>query len=262
MKIIGHRGSSSDAPENTLESLNLAWEQGAFAAECDIQRTYDGRLVLMHDVSTKRTALGDVDFLIEQTEWKLLKELDVGSWKGEEWRGVKIPLLEDVLRAIPEGKQLYVEVKSGDANHGVDSQLIVDIGHIMENEAISHDKITFICFDHDFLNRLKRRLPLYNAYYLTTYAKFPGRWPDVRDKEELEMYIRRALENGIDGLDMENSPVISRDWVKTIHDNALKIAVWSYSRDDTLENALRYRDIGVDFLATDAPFTILQGIEP
>ena len=38
-KIVGHRGASENAPENTLESLKLAWEHGAYAAECDIIRT-------------------------------------------------------------------------------------------------------------------------------------------------------------------------------------------------------------------------------
>jgi glycerophosphoryl diester phosphodiesterase len=262
MKIVGHRGASKDAPENTLKSLTLAWEQGAYAAECDIIRTHDGKLVLMHDDSTKRTALNGVDLVVEQADWKDLHKLDVGSWKGENWKGVKIPLLEDVLCAIPDGKNLYIEVKSGGANRGADPRVIDDLELLMDKEKISPEKITFICFDHDFLNRLKIRLPRYNAYYLTTFAVFPGTWPDVRNEAELEMFIRNALENDIDGLDMENSSVITKEWVEKIHDKALKVAIWSYGRDDTLENAVRYRDSGVDFLTTDMPAAVLQGLEP
>ncbi len=262
MKIVGHRGASADAPENTLESMKLAWEQGAYAAECDIIRTHDGKLILMHDDSTKRTALDGVDLLVEHTDWTDLKKLDVGSWKGKKWKGVKIPLLEDVLRAIPDGNHLYIEVKSGNTNLGADSRVINDLESIMEKEKISPEKITFICFDHDFLNRLKKRVPRYHVYYLTTYARFFGRWPDVRNEAELETYIREALENGIDGLDMENSAVITGEWVKKIHDKALKVAIWSYGKDDTLENALRYKEIGVDFLTTNMPATILQGLDP
>ncbi len=262
MKIVGHRGASDKAPENTLESLKLAWGQGAYAAECDIIRTHDGKLVLMHDDSTKRTALDGVDLLIEQADWNDLKKLDVGSWKGEKWRGVKIPLLEEVLCAIPDGNHLFIEVKSGGTNLGADSRVIDDLQKLMEKEKIPSEKITFICFDHDFLNRLKKRLPTYNAYYLTAFAEFPGTWPEVRKEVELDVYIQKALENGIDGLDMENSPVITKEWVKKIHGVALKVAIWSYSQDDTLENALRYKDIGVDFLTTNMPATILQGLYP
>jgi len=262
MELVGHRGASADAPENTLEALKLAWEQGAYAAECDIIRTHDGKLVLMHDDSTKRTALSGVDLLVEQTNWSDLQKLDVGSWKGEQWKGVKIPLLEEVLRAIPDGNHLYIEIKSGHTNRGADSRVIDELETLMEQEKIPPLKITFICFDHDFLNRLKTRLPHYHAYYLTSFVEFPGTWPDVRTEAELETYIREALNNGIDGLDMENSPVITREWVKRIHDKALKVAIWSYSKDDTLKNALRYRDSGVDFLTTDMPARMLQGLDP
>jgi glycerophosphoryl diester phosphodiesterase len=262
MKIIGHRGASEDAPENTLESVKLAWEQGAYAAECDIIRTHDGKLVLMHDDSTKRTALGGVDLVVEHTAWKDLKKLDVGSWKGEKWKGVKIPLLEEVLRAIPDGKHLYIEVKSGNTNRGAESRVIDDLENLIGKEKISPEKITFICFDHDFLNRLKKRLPRYSVYYLTSFVEFPGTWPEVRSEAELELYIREAHNNGIDGLDMENSSVITEEWVRKIHDKELKVAIWSYGEDDTIENARRYKDIGIDFLTTNMPAAILQGLDP
>ncbi|MBF0443935.1 MAG: glycerophosphodiester phosphodiesterase [Oligoflexales bacterium] len=216
MKIIGHRGASEDAPENTLESLKLAWEQGAYGAECDIIRTRDGKLVLMHDDSTKRTALGGVDLIVEKTDWHELKDLDVGSWKSEKWKGVKIPLLLDVLRAIPEGKHLYIEIKSGDTNLGSDPRVIDELENLMKAEKVAPEKITFICFDHKFINSLKNRLPGYSAYYLTTFVEFPGKWPDVRSDAELQTYIDAAARNGVNGLDMENSTVITREWVKKI----------------------------------------------
>jgi glycerophosphoryl diester phosphodiesterase len=258
MEIVGHRGASDDAPENTLESLMLAWEQGAYAAECDIILTRDEELVLMHDDSTRRTALNGIDLVVEQTDWEELKKLDVGSWKGEKWSGVKIPLLKDVLGAIPEGKHLFIEIKTGDTNLGADVRVIEFLAALIEKEKISSEKITFICFDHDFLNRLKKRLPHYKAFYLTTFEPFPGKWPDVRNEQELEMYINKALGNGIDGLDMENSPVITKEWVERIHNSGLKVCIWSYGKDDTTENARRYRGIGIDFLTTNMPAKILQ----
>lgn len=260
MKIVGHRGASEDAPENTLEALQLAWEQGAYAAECDITRTRDGKLVLMHDDSTKRTALGGVDLLVEGTDWDELKDLDVGSWKDPKWQGVKIPRLEEVLRAIPAGRHLYIEIKSGKTNRGADAWVLTELENLLAREPVAPEKITFISFDHDFLNRLKKRLPDYNAYYLTTYRKFSGKWPEVRNEGELEKYLREALANGIDGLDLESSSVIRKEWVQKIHDQGLKVAIWSYRQDDTLEKALRYQELGVDFLTTNTPAAILSGL--
>src|SRR5205085_1574875 len=51
--IVAHRGASHDAPENTLPSFKLGWEQGADADELDIYLTKDGRIVVLHDKSTK-----------------------------------------------------------------------------------------------------------------------------------------------------------------------------------------------------------------
>lgn len=260
MKIIGHRGASADAPENTLESLQLAWEQGAYGAECDIIRTRDGKLVLMHDDSTRRTAWGGVDLFVEATDWSDLKDLDVGSWKDPKWQGVKIPLLAEVLRAIPEGRHLYVEIKSGEANRGADARVLDDLENLLAQEEIAPEKITFISFDHDFLNRLKKRLPGYNVYYLTTYLKFPGKWPAIRSAGALEKYLQDAQANGIDGLDLESSAVITKEWVKKIHARGLKVAIWGYSQDDTLENARRYQEMGVDFFTTNTPASILSGL--
>jgi glycerophosphoryl diester phosphodiesterase len=258
MKIIGHRGASQDAPENSLESMQLAWEQGAYAAECDIIRTRDGRLVLMHDDSTKRTARNGEDLLVEESAWHDLKDLDVGSWKDPKWEGVKIPLLEEVLHAIPDGKNLYIEIKSGNTNHGADERVIDDLEELMTKDAVAPEKITFICFDHNFLNHLKKRLPRYNACYVTSYIAFPGRWPEVRKLRELESYIDAARANDIDGLDLESSSVINGEWVKKIHDAGLKVTIWSYAKDDTLENARRYQEMGVDFLTTNTPSKILS----
>ena len=54
VEIIGHRGASFDAPENTLASVNLAWKQNADAVEIDIYLSRDGHIVAVHDETTKR----------------------------------------------------------------------------------------------------------------------------------------------------------------------------------------------------------------
>lgn len=49
IKLQAHRGVSTEAPENTLEALRTAVEQGYFSAEIDISVTRDGQFVLLHD---------------------------------------------------------------------------------------------------------------------------------------------------------------------------------------------------------------------
>ena len=49
MLVIGHRGASAAAPENTPEAFRLAAAMGADAVELDVRRARDGSLVVHHD---------------------------------------------------------------------------------------------------------------------------------------------------------------------------------------------------------------------
>ncbi|MBR5312827.1 MAG: family 43 glycosylhydrolase [Clostridia bacterium] len=56
MKYIAHRGASLIKQENTVESLVCGAELGAFAVECDIRMTADGRFIIFHDPDLARIA--------------------------------------------------------------------------------------------------------------------------------------------------------------------------------------------------------------
>ncbi|MGI9644847.1 MAG: glycerophosphodiester phosphodiesterase, partial [Ilumatobacteraceae bacterium] len=49
MLIIGHRGASRAAPENTPDAFATADRMGADGVELDVRRSPDGRLVVFHD---------------------------------------------------------------------------------------------------------------------------------------------------------------------------------------------------------------------
>src|SRR5262245_50254296 len=108
-KIIAHRGASHDAPENTLAAINLAWQQRADAVEIDVRLSKDGRLVAIHDPTTKRTCC--VNHKVSDLTLAELKALDAGQWKGNRWAGEKIPTLYEVLETVPKGKNLVIELK-------------------------------------------------------------------------------------------------------------------------------------------------------
>ena len=54
MKYIAHRGASLIRQENTVESLVCGAELGAYAVECDIRVTADGRYIIFHDPDLAR----------------------------------------------------------------------------------------------------------------------------------------------------------------------------------------------------------------
>src|SRR3954447_14069494 len=104
IEIIGHRGASHDAPENTLASFRLGWAQGADANELDIRLTRDAQVVVFHDVTTRR--ITGLDLPVAAQTLAQLQALDAGGWKDAAWAGEKIPALADVFATVPEGKRL------------------------------------------------------------------------------------------------------------------------------------------------------------
>ena len=110
-RIVAHRGASVDAPENTMAAFRRAWELGAEAIELDVRLSRDGAVVVIHDEDTRRTA--GVDKLVSEQTLAELRALDAGSWRGPTFRGERIPTLAEVLAALPPGRTVHVEIKSG-----------------------------------------------------------------------------------------------------------------------------------------------------
>jgi glycerophosphoryl diester phosphodiesterase len=116
--VLGHRGASADAPENTLASFTRALAEGADGVELDAWRCATGEVVVIHDEETTRTC-GE-RLTVPDAPLAALRRLDAGSWKGARFRGERIPLLREVLEALP-GAVVNVELKgrAGRADRGL-----------------------------------------------------------------------------------------------------------------------------------------------
>jgi glycerophosphoryl diester phosphodiesterase len=100
--VLGHRGFRARYPENTLLAFQKALDNRADGVECDIQKTADGRFVVIHDPTTDRvTGAGGT---VAKTLFKDLRRLDAGS-------GERIPELSELLEALPPGSYLDLELK-------------------------------------------------------------------------------------------------------------------------------------------------------
>jgi glycerophosphoryl diester phosphodiesterase len=88
--VVGHRGDSFHAPENTLEAAALALEAGADGWEIDVQLTRDEIPVLLHDPSLVRTTdvakrfrsdpRARTGFRVSEFDLAEVLSLDAGSW--------------------------------------------------------------------------------------------------------------------------------------------------------------------------------------
>jgi glycerophosphoryl diester phosphodiesterase len=100
--VLGHRGFRARFPENTLLAFQKALAFGAEGVECDLQKTADGRFVIIHDETVDRVSgqSGNVGAM----SFEALRRVDVGS-------GERIPSLEELLEALPRGSYLDLELK-------------------------------------------------------------------------------------------------------------------------------------------------------
>ena len=106
------------APENTIPALEFAVKQGADGIEIDIRRTLDGHFVLYHDDWLPDT-LGPL-VKIEDLTLAEARRLDVGSRWGKRWKGLRVPLLKDVLRFAKQNQLLlFYDIKT----QGIDDEL-------------------------------------------------------------------------------------------------------------------------------------------
>lgn len=101
--VLGHRGYRARYPENTLLAFSKALEYGADGIECDIQKSADGRYVVIHDATVDRTSNGGGE--VAGMRFDELRLLDFG-------RGERILDLPELLAAIPADRYLDLELKA------------------------------------------------------------------------------------------------------------------------------------------------------
>ncbi|MFD3503153.1 glycerophosphodiester phosphodiesterase family protein [Streptomyces sp. NPDC058676] len=134
--VIAHRGASAYAPENTLAAVDKAAGLGIDWVENDVQRTKDGRLVVLHDDNLRRTT--DVEEVFpDRAPWKVrdftaaeIACLDAGSWFGPAYAGARVPTLEQYVRRVEVHHQkLLLEIKNPDLYPGIERQTLEVLGN-------------------------------------------------------------------------------------------------------------------------------------
>lgn len=97
-----------------MAAFKLAREMGMPGVELDVHLTSDGKLAVIHDHNTAR--IGGAALEVERSTWKELCALDVGSWKGSEWKGERLIELRELFEEFGEAFYYDVELKSNIAS--------------------------------------------------------------------------------------------------------------------------------------------------
>jgi glycerophosphoryl diester phosphodiesterase len=138
--VVGHRGNSAHAPENTLESFDQAVALGVDALEFDVRLTADGQVVVHHDPTVARTTGGAG--VVASLTLDQIRALDAGARFTRDGgatypyraRGIRVPTLDELLERHAD-TPLLIEIKTPTASeptrrllerHGAESRAIVD----------------------------------------------------------------------------------------------------------------------------------------
>ncbi|WP_127359759.1 glycerophosphodiester phosphodiesterase [Actinacidiphila soli] len=129
--VYAHRAGAAYAPENTLAAIRNAHRLGISWVENDVQRTKDGRLVVIHDATLSRTT--NVEKLYpKRSPWRVkdftlkeIKRLDAGGWFSRKYAGERIPTLKQYLEQLDRtGQGVLLELKQPQLYPGVESQTL------------------------------------------------------------------------------------------------------------------------------------------
>jgi glycerophosphoryl diester phosphodiesterase len=238
VEIIAHRGASHDAPENTLAAAREAWKQSADALEIDIHLTGDNRLLVIHDATTKRTT--GVDLKVSETPLEKLRQLDAGLWKGEPWKGEKLPVLEEVLPLVPPGKRIFIEIKSG-------LETLPELKRVLAASPLKPAQMVVIGFSYETMAAVKRDFPALEVYWLSSFKEDKQTGAFQPSISEL---IEKAKQAGFEGLNLSFRGPLDAQSIAEIKAAGLKAFVWTVNDADVARALVQ---AGIDGITTDRP---------
>lgn len=223
-QVIGHRGASAEAPENTLAAFRRALAIGADAVELDVHLSADAEPVVIHDHVLGRTT--DGRGLVGSHPLSALRHLDAGRWFGEAFAGERIPTLVealDVLRSV----RVIVELKNGPVRY---PRIAERVAAVIRSSG--HQTVTISSFDHPLLREVKTVGPPLETAVL--YSARP-------------LHPLRLAEDVGAGMLHPFWQYLTPDAVAAAHEAGLRVETWVVDERDDL---VRVVGMGVDGVMT------------
>ena len=227
-KVIGHRGVSSLAPENTLASFQKAIELGVDYIELDVWDSLDDSLMVIHDNDINRTTNG-TGFVTALT-YLQLRRYSAGSWFAPEFAAERIPTLREVLTLAGDmNTKACIEIKNTQATAAVVNLVT----------AMGMDTSVFImCFSLSALQETRQIRPNIPVVYL------------------VEPVTQSAMDTlgAVGGQVVASGSGNTQAMIEYAHQHG--IAFWPWTIDIPAK-MIEYIGLGVDAIITNYPQTLI-----
>ncbi len=237
--ILGHRGASADAPENTLAAFRLALAQGADGVELDVTLSSDGVPVVIHDDTVDRTTNGTGR--VATRTLAQLKQLDAGyaTKFGGKFAGERIPTLAEALAELGQRAFINIELKRDPSpDQGLAQRVVALIHDQQVSERVLLSSVYYANLQR--VKALDATLPVGLLYDPSAPARMMRAWltPGVRAEAH---HPHHSLFNAV-----------TRGAYRA---RGLRVNVWTVNAEADLRRLMR---LGVDGIITDKPEFVIR----
>ncbi len=214
---IGHRGAAGHAPENTIAAIRRGISLGVDFVELDLQRTRDGRLVVIHDKLVDRTTDGS-GFVSEMT-WDELQLLDAGN-------GERIPCLEEALAAANGQAWAILEAKTPGIGPAI---------HRVVRASAFSGQVIYASFLHEEILEIRKMDPLARTMALMECLPVSG------------AALARDANATLVGLSLDCA---TAEYIARLHDAGLEVLLYTVNDPKLIRCAIEF---GADGVISDYP---------
>jgi glycerophosphoryl diester phosphodiesterase len=235
--VFAHRGDCAHAPENTLAAFTMAADKGAPAIEFDVKLSADGHVIVLHDQSLDRTTDGNGD--VRNLPLAALRELDAGARFPGQFRGERIPTLEEVFETV--GKRLYMNVELTNYATPLD-RLVPKVVELVRRFGLEKRVLFSSFFPHNLLKAAKLLPDAPRG--LLAWAGWMGWWGRAFGfRSDVYAALHPHMRDVSSGL------------VECVHAAGRRVHAWTVNAADDIK---RLTSLGVDGLFTDDPALALE----
>ena len=229
--VIAHRGAHNGIPENSLPAFQKAIDLGCDFVEIDTRKTKDGTIVSVHNSTIDKYVEGQKG-KVKSFTLAELKQMDIGVKTGEEWKGTRIPTVEEILQ-LCEGKVgIYIDLKE---------PLVPEMVDLLKKYNMQSRAVWYI--PAFFMHRVLSVEKLCSECYVM---------PDPGKGKNIKRVVRKAHPVVI-ATDMSK---LTEEFVKTAHANGAMVFV--DEEEGTPEEWDRILSWGTDGIQTDHPAQLIE----
>jgi glycerophosphoryl diester phosphodiesterase len=222
--VIAHRGDPTHGLENSLNAFRLALSVPVDMIECDVRKSRDNTLYIMHDRDTGRTAERNID--IERATADEIARVRLKN-------GESIPTLHDVLTEVEGTTALNIEIKSKGAGALIAEHLqgsgytgTVILSSFQEQEVVDAQKVL-------------PGVPVAGIF-------------DTFIPSEVSAYKRKGYR-----FISLNRKTVTKELVALLHDQDIKVYVWTVDDESEMKGLISW---GVDGIYSNDPVRLRKTV--